>query len=82
MKKVLYSLLFFSTILLFGCSKNQEQNTVTIELDANATTGYSWVYTITPDNVIREISNEYILNKNEEKMPGMGGKHDPIKNNV
>ena len=52
----------------------QEQKTATIELEANATTGYTWVYTMSPENVIRLVSSEYIPDKNNEKTTGSGGK--------
>jgi len=52
----------------------QEQKTAKVELDANATTGYTWVCTITPDGVIHEVSSEYIPDKNNEGITGAGGK--------
>jgi predicted secreted protein len=36
---------------------NEKQ--ITIELDGNRTTGYSWTYTMEPDGIVREISSEY-----------------------
>jgi predicted secreted protein len=67
---------FFCVIisLLLGCSAMQEQNTATIELEANATTGYTWVYTMSPGNVIREVSSNYIPDENPEGKDGVGGK--------
>jgi len=78
MKKNLYLFVFlYITVLSFlslGCSMMQEQKTATIELEANATTGYIWVYTISPESVIREVSSEYIPDKNKEGIAGAGGK--------
>ena len=46
----------------------------TINLDGNPTTGYSWVCAISPEGVVREVSNEYIPNQNAQKLVGAGGK--------
>ena len=62
------------SLLSLGCSMAQEQKTAKVELDANATTGYTWVCTITPDGVIHEVSSEYIPDKNNEGITGAGGK--------
>ena len=70
----LYTFYCIIISLLFGCSAMQEQNTATIELDANATTGYTWVYTMSPEDVVHEVSNKYIPDENPEKKPGVGGK--------
>jgi len=78
MKKSLCLFVFLCIITLsvlsFGCSMTQEQKTATIELEANATTGYTWVYTISPEGVIRLVSNEYVPDKNNEGITGAGGK--------
>jgi len=78
MKKSLCLFVFLRVIALsflsLGCSTAQEQKTATIELEANATTGYTWVYTMTPENIIRLVSNEYIPDKNNEGIAGGGGK--------
>ena len=55
-----------------GCLGVQEK--VVIELQGNPTTGYSWEYTMSPENVIREVSNEYIADKTETNVVGSGGK--------
>jgi len=62
------------SLLSLGCSMAQEQKTATIELEANATTGYTWVYTMSPENVIRLVSNEYVPDKTNEGITGAGGK--------
>jgi len=62
------------SVLSFGCSMTQEQKTAAIELEANATTGFVWVYTMSPENVIRLVSNEYVPDKNNEGITGGGGK--------
>jgi len=79
MKKGLCLLVFLCIIALsflsFGCSTEQGQKTATIELEGNATTGYSWVYTMSPEGVIRELSNEYIPDKTNDGTVGSGGKY-------
>ena len=62
------------SLLSQGCSMAQEQKTATVELEANATTGYAWVCTMSPENVIRLVSDEYIPDKNNEGITGAGGK--------
>jgi predicted secreted protein len=62
------------SFLTLGCSMAQEQKTATIELEANATTGYTWVYTMSPKGVIQEVSSEYVPDKNNEGITGAGGK--------
>ena len=62
------------SLLSFGCSMTQEQKTASIELEGNATTGYSWVYTMSPEGVINELSNDYIPDKTNDGIAGSGGK--------
>ena len=58
-----------------GCSGTQKQNTATVELMGNPTTGYTWVYTMLPEGVVREVSKEYIADKTYEGIAGLGGKY-------
>jgi len=78
MKKSLNVFLFaaFLSFLSFGCSTMQEEKTGTIILEGNATTGYSWTYTISPaDGVVRYVSDKYTPNENKDGAAGVGGKH-------
>ena len=52
----------------------QEQKTAVIELEGNPTTGYTWVCSISPEGIVREVSNKYIPNNTNEKIVGSGGK--------
>jgi len=61
------------SFLSFGCSTTQELKTATIELESNATTGYKWVYTISPENIIRCVYEDYIQDNNKEGIAGAGG---------
>ena len=63
------------SFLLLQCTAAQEQKTITVELEGNATTGYTWVYTMSPEGVISELSNEYIPGKTNEGAVGAGGKY-------
>ena len=75
MKKSLCLFVFLCvTVLSLGCSMAQEQKTVTVELEANATTGYTWTCTISPENVIRLVSSKYIPNEHDDGITGAGGK--------
>jgi len=70
----LVSLLGF-TVFFIGCSEAQKHNTAAVELNGNPTTGYTWVYTMSPEGVLREISNEYIPDNTVEGVVGSGGKY-------
>ena len=72
MKKNLGLLCF--TMILFGCAGMQENKTATVELAGNPTTGFTWVYTISPEGVVGEVSNEYIPDKTHTNVVGSGGK--------
>ena len=54
--------------------QKQGQNTAAIELEGNPTTGYTWVYTMSPEGIAREVSNKYIPNKTNKARAGSGGK--------
>ena len=73
MKKNLYFVVFLClAFYFFGCSGIPEQMTTTIELDGNPTTGYTWVYTMLPEGIVREVSNDYVPNRTN--VVGSGGK--------
>ena len=65
-------------VLLSGCAgiqgQKQSKNTATVTLEGNPTTGYTWVYTLPPETVIREVSHEYIADTSDKNMVGSGGK--------
>ena len=61
-------------IVLMGCPKDRQKNTASIELEGNPTTGYTWVYTMSQENIIREVSNTYTENQNDDRLVGVGGK--------
>ena len=65
-------------ILLCGCAgmqvQEQGQTMATVELEGNPTTGYTWVYTMSPEGVAREVSSEYIPDTTNAAAVGSGGK--------
>jgi predicted secreted protein len=65
---------FCIAVLILGCSGTQKRKTATVELQGNPTTGYTWIYTMSPKGFLREISNEYIADKTGEAVVGSGGK--------
>ena len=69
----LVSLLGLAVLGLLG-SGTQKQKTAAVELIGNPTTGYTWVYTMSPEGVVREVSKEYIASKTDERVSGSGGK--------
>ena len=52
----------------------QKTLTAAIELEGNPTTGYSWVYAMSPEGIVREVSNEYIAANTVGHVAGSGGK--------
>ena len=67
-------LLFIAMVSLFGCAGMQARKTETIELEGNPTTGYTWVYSMSPEGVVAEVSNEYIPDQTAPGVVGSGGK--------
>ncbi len=49
---------------------------VEVELEANATTGYSWQYItyVKDDGVVEEVDEKYVADENPEGKVGVGGK--------
>ena len=72
-KPWLIALLFIAFFSL-GCAGMQEQKTAAIELEGNPTTGYTWVYAMSPEGVVREVSNKYIADRTNDGRVGSGGK--------
>lgn len=48
--------------------------TLKLELEANATTGYSWSYSLSQENIVKFVKDEYVSSKNDSKLTGVGGK--------
>ena len=48
-----------SGMVLFAASAREQEKRITIELEGNPTTGYSWAYTMEPEGIVREVSAEY-----------------------
>ena len=68
-----FILLLCATLLPFGCSEAQDQNTPTIKLKGNPTTGYTWVCSISPGGIVREVSPYDYIPDNNNGPPGSGG---------
>jgi len=58
-------------VLLTACASGQKQYTV--KLPGNATTGYSWQYTMEPEGIVKEVGNDYVQDEAEEGMTGVPG---------
>ena len=62
--------------LAAGCTQGGQtpaQNTATVELAGNPTTGYTWVSEIVPDGVVREVSCEFLQDSAPQGTTGVGG---------
>ena len=84
MKKNLWlAILICVAMLLPGCGGTQEEdiatvklsgNMATVELKGNPTTGYTWLYTMSPEGIVREAFSDYIPDKTDDNVVGSGGK--------
>jgi len=75
MKNRFRMLSVFCVAVLFLAGSGQEKpKTATVELPGNLTTGYTWVYTMSPADIMREVSKEYIPDQVDEDIVGSGGK--------
>ncbi|MBQ4313183.1 MAG: protease inhibitor I42 family protein [Clostridia bacterium] len=64
--------LFSST--LTGCSASSKaSHTAVIELSGNPSTGYTWIYEMSEDNIVREVKNEFQMPSPSDRV-GAGGK--------
>lgn len=67
------ALSFCFSVLFSACGQKEEHSSggaegdgsgssaqYRIELNGNATTGYSWVYTADPEGIVKEVSSEYL----------------------
>ena len=79
MKRVLLVLALTMSLLVFalavGCpaAPPADPKTATVELAGNPTTGYEWTYTISPDGVIKVVTDDYIQDDNAKDYDGVGG---------
>jgi predicted secreted protein len=71
MKKTISACIVLTMIvMLTGCGKSEPQ-TMTLSLDSNPTTGYTWM--VDQDKELFDVSEEYVENDHEEGMVGVGG---------
>jgi inhibitor of cysteine peptidase len=60
MKRVfVLAMLFGGWTVLFAAPAREREKRITLELEGNPTTGYSWTYTMDREGVVREVSAEY-----------------------
>lgn len=55
---------------------DEEGTTLTIWLEANATTGYSWAYTFSNEKMLKVEHEDYAVNEHPEGMVGVGGVYE------
>ena len=67
----LMAVLIITVMLLSACGQPKPPQTVTIQLDSNPTTGYSWQVNQTED--LFEIESNYTADETEEVLDGVGG---------
>ena len=78
---ILITMLICTFVFAAGCSKKNEnkngpgsvQNTATVELEGNPTTGFTWICTIIPEGIVKEVSKDFMQNDADEGMTGVGG---------
>ena len=54
---------------------SSEAQNITVVLEGNTTTGYSWSYKIKDNSIVQYVSDEYKTNNTSPMMMGAGGKH-------
>ncbi len=67
----LMAALIFTVMLLSACGQPKPPQTVTIQLDSNPTTGYSWQVSQTEH--LFDIESNYTADETEEVLDGVGG---------
>lgn len=73
-------LIVVGLIFIVDWNNNNPQNPVItqknfeINFDANATTGFSWAYTIDKEGIVELVKDEYVANSTDTLMVGVGGK--------
>lgn len=70
---VLILLCMLSGTLLTACGGKQGEKTLTLEREANPTTGYEWSYEISDPEVVELVSQEYEADGKNEETVGSGG---------
>ena len=66
--------LAFTSCASGGAGNDSSNYRAVVELTGNPTTGYTWVCSLTPEGIVKEISNEYIPDPTEPGVTGSGGK--------
>lgn len=72
-----------AVLCLAGCQSQKKENsdivldkdTVTVTLEENATTGYTWAYSLEPQDVLKFESDDFISANTDDKTVGVGGLH-------
>ena len=52
---------------------SEDAGALIIHLEANATTGYAWTYTISDESLLELVTEEYAEDEHEDGMTGVGG---------
>ena len=52
---------------------SEDAGFLTVHLEANATTGYEWTYTISDETLLELVTDEYTEDEHEDGMTGVGG---------
>lgn len=70
---LLVLLCMLSGTLLTACGEKQGEKTLTLEREANPTTGYEWSYEISDPEVVKLVNQEYKADGKSEETVGSGG---------
>ncbi|MDR2185792.1 MAG: protease inhibitor I42 family protein [Treponema sp.] len=74
MKKAIVLAAFLGFCAAVFAAPVRERGRITIELEGNPSTGYSWTYTMEPEGIVRELSAEYRRPSGKEDSAGAGGR--------
>lgn len=77
MKKVnlLLTASLLALLLAFAVQAETAGAGVSVILEENPTTGYTWNYIQSPEGILKEVSSEYVQDAGTQEVVGAGGKH-------
>ena len=75
MKKLIIPVLAVALIIAACGKEAAKPQTVSITLDSNPTTGFSWQYEIQDKSAVKLVDDEYVPSNTDKKITGAGGMH-------
>ena len=73
-KRFIVIIVLVAAVFVVAMGAGMNNNSAILELEENASTGYSWHYELENSSVVEIIKDEYIIDKNNN-IVGAAGKH-------